>query len=102
MWRATISRHTLLLLSLYPVNVIVGAQMSHWWMESEPNWKQVLEGGRAVHPFQGGPSLNPDWGELWEEHPSRYWKAWYRWINETDMDSPEIPTCPSSLEHEWN
>lgn len=73
-------------------------QMVRWWMGVEGNWRGVLEGGNATHP-QGNNHgvLNADWGELWNEHPDAYFKAWWLWLNSTNRDIPAIPLCPSTL-----
>ena len=74
-------------------------QMTRWWMGVESNWRGVLEGGNATHP-QGKNHgvLNADWGELWNEHPDDYFKAWWLWLNSTDgVGGPAIPSCPSTL-----
>ena len=42
-------------------------------------------------------------GELWKEHPPWYWQAWNKWLNvsEAAVETPEIPKCPSAVEHGW-
>ena len=82
-------------------------KMAKWWMGAEPHWKGVL-GGTANASWSQPPgrnilSLNADWGELWKEHPPRYWHAWNEWLNVSDAaaETPEIPKCPSVVEHGW-
>ena len=73
-------------------------------MGVESNWRGVLQGGNATHP-QGRDSgrLNLDWGELWDERPNDYFKAWWHWLNSSDTSGvPAIPKCPSVLEYDWS
>ena len=84
-------------------------KMARWWMANEPKWRSVLGGtGNATHAQPPGThgknsfALNADWGELWREHPPRYWDAWWRWVNRTGADAnPDIPACPASVEYGW-
>ena len=78
-------------------------QMTRWWMGIENNWRGVLAGGNATHPQgRGNGALNADWGELWLEHPDKYFKAWWLWLNSSSTGTPAIPKCPSTLEHGWD
>lgn len=80
-------------------------QMTRWWMGIESNWRGVLEGGNSSHPKMSRQAkpLNADWGELWLEHPDKYFTAWWRWLNSSSTaGTPAIPKCPSTLEHGWD
>jgi len=82
-------------------------KMARWWMAHEPRWHGVL-GGTANASWPQPPdsntyTLNDDWGQLWREHPTRYWDAWWAWVNATDAEAqPDIPACPAALEHGWH
>jgi hypothetical protein len=76
-------------------------KMARWWMQTEPKWQSVLAGGQAVHPQASSDALNADWGELWQERPDKYWSAWWDWLNRSTASAPDIPTCPTTLVHDW-
>eukprot|EP00051_Salpingoeca_urceolata_P010972 m.134885 g.134885 ORF g.134885 m.134885 type:complete len:330 (+) comp16929_c0_seq6:73-1062(+) len=72
--------------------------MARWWTTAEPDWQGILAGTAISKKFprnQG--QLNPDWGQLWEEGPEGYWKAWWDWVD----SPPTINPCPSNLTYNW-
>eukprot|EP00045_Choanoeca_perplexa_P018203 m.282010 g.282010 ORF g.282010 m.282010 type:complete len:561 (+) comp17744_c0_seq17:3-1685(+) len=73
--------------------------MARWWMDTESNWRSILNGSETGNlPNKGQDDLNADgWASVWMLDPEGCQAAWDKWIN----SPPAITPCLDVLEYNW-
>jgi len=76
--------------------------MVKWWITTETKWACIVN-GTCTDDLKGAAKscLNASdenyWGEIWQQGPAGYWKAWHEFVNA----GPVIQPCLANLEHNW-